>query len=136
FIFIPMPGELSPIVSGEKWVEVDRANQILHAYVDGREVFQAPIGVGLSWTPTPLGEGYKVLDRIFNETMSGEGYHVQNVLFTMYFTGDISIHLDWWHDDSYFGNEPTSHGCVGLQLHNAQWIWLFGFEEMRVRIYE
>ncbi|MDP2720814.1 MAG: hypothetical protein Q8O75_02640, partial [bacterium] len=46
FIFIPMPGELSPIVSGEKWVEVDRANQILHAYVDGREVFQAPIGVG------------------------------------------------------------------------------------------
>ena len=136
FVFALEPGEPSPSAPCQKkWVEVDRANQVLHAFCDGVDIFQAPVGVGLSWWPTPLGE-YNVWTRIFNETMSGEDYHVQNVLFTMYFTSEKhGIHLDWWHDDSFFGNEPTSHGCVGLQLHNAQWIWLFGFAGMKVKIY-
>ena len=135
FVFVPEPREPSPSVPCQKkWVEVDRADQVLHAFCDGVDIFQAPVGVGLSWWPTPLGE-YNVWTRIFNETMSGEDYHVQNVLFTMYFAGDIGIHLDWWHDDSFFGNEPTSHGCVGLQLHNAQWIWFFGFVGMKVKVY-
>ena len=135
FIFVPKEGETSPFVSGKRWVEVDRDDQVIHAYVASKEVLQAPVGVGLPWTPTPLGE-YSVWTKIFNETMSGEDYHVQNVLFTMYFTSEKhGIHLDWWHGDHYFGNEPTSHGCVGLQLHNAQWIWLFGFAGMKVKIY-
>lgn len=137
FIFIPKPGEASPFVSGKKWVEVDRANQILHAYVDGQNVFQAPVGIGKPWWPTPLGDNFKVWTRILNETMSGADYHIENVLFTQYFTSlGHGIHLDWWHDDSYFGNEPTSHGCVGLQLHDAQWLWFFGFEGMPVKVYE
>jgi len=137
FIFIPGQGEPSPFVTcGKKWVGVDRANQQLHAYCDDvdDDIFQAPVGVGL-WNATPLGE-YSVWTQVFNATMSGEGYHVANVLFTMYFYGSYGIHLDWWHDDSDFGNNPTSHGCVGLQLHNAQWVWFFGFTGMRVRIYE
>lgn len=136
FIFIPKEDESSPFASGEKRVEVDRDDQILHAYVDDKEVFQAPVGVGLPGMETPLGN-YNVRNKILNETMSGPGYHVQSVLFTMYFTSvGHAIHLDWWHGDSYFGNEPTSHGCVGLQLHNAQWIWFFGFPGMKVNIYE
>lgn len=136
FIFIPKEDEPSPFASGEKWVEVDRANQILHAYVDGEEVFQAPVGVGLPGMDTPLGT-YNVWIKILNETMSGADYYVQNVLFTQYFTyAGHALHLDWWHSDSYFGNEPTSHGCVGLQLHNAQWVWFFGFTGMKVNIYE
>jgi len=136
FIFIPKEGEVSPLASGEKWVEVDRANQILHAYVNGEEIFQAPVGVGLPEMETPLGN-YNVLEKILNETMSGPDYHVQGVLFTMYFTSvGHAIHLDWWHGDSYFGNKPTSHGCVGLQLRNAQKMWFLGFPGMRVKIYE
>ncbi|OGY27866.1 MAG: hypothetical protein A2Z42_02150 [Candidatus Woykebacteria bacterium RBG_19FT_COMBO_43_10] len=136
FVFIPKEGEPPPSVSCEnKWVEVDRANQTLHAFCDGVDIFQAPVGVGLPWTPTPLGE-YSVWTRIFNETMSGADYYVQNILFTQYFTSaGHALHLDWWHGDSYFGNQPTSHGCVGLQIHNSQWIWLFGFTGMRVKIY-
>lgn len=135
-VFIPLPGERSPFVScGQKWVEANRANQVLHAYCDGVDIFQAPVGIGLPSTPTPLGE-YNVWARIFNETMSGADYYVKNVLFTLYFTGSYGIHLDWWHGDHYFGNQPMSHGCIGLQLHNSQWVWFFGHEGMRVRIYE
>lgn len=135
FVFVPQPGEASPFVSGERWVEVDRTNQVLHAYVGGEDVFQAPVGVGLPGMDTPLGT-YNVWIKILNETMSGADYHVANVLFTQYFTSvGHALHLDWWHDDSFFGNEPTSHGCVGLQLHNAQWIWFFGFVGMKVKVY-
>jgi len=137
FIFVPQQGEASPFVScNQKWVEVDRTNQILHAFCDGADIFQAPVGVGLPSTPTPLGE-YSVWTRILNETMSGADYYVQNVLFTQYFTSSgHSLHHDWWHGDPYFGNQPTSHGCVGLQLHNSQWVWFFGFVGMKVTIYE
>jgi len=34
-----------------------------------------------------------------------------------------------------YGNTPTSHGCVGLQLHDAQYFWLFGAPNMRVEIH-
>lgn len=137
FVFIPKPGEKSPSISCQnKWVEVYRSDQVLHAFCDGKDIFQAPVGIGMPWTPTPLGE-YEVWTKILNETMSGADYHVQNVLLTQYFTSvGHALHLDWWHGDHYFGNQSTSHGCVGLQLHNAQWVWLFGFEGMKVIIYE
>jgi hypothetical protein len=34
-----------------------------------------------------------------------------------------------------FGTTPTSHGCVGLQLHDAQYFWLFGEPGMRVEVH-
>jgi hypothetical protein len=63
-------------------------------------------------------------------------YDVERVLFTQYYTrmGD-ALHLNYWRPDSVFGNTPTSHGCVGMQLHAAQYFWLFGEPGMRVEIH-
>ena len=63
-------------------------------------------------------------------------YDVENVLFTQYYdrNGD-ALHLNYWRPKEVFGRTATSHGCVGMQLHDAQWFWLFGAPEMRVEIH-
>lgn len=137
FIYVPKSGETSPSISGEKWVKIDRSEKMLHAYVDGNIVYQAPVGIGRPWTPTPLGE-FNVWTKVVNETMSGADYYISQVLYTQYFSSQgHALHFNWWSPIDAFGNYPTSHGCVSLRLHDAQWMWLFvGYEEMPVRIYE
>ena len=63
-------------------------------------------------------------------------YDVENVLFTQYYDqkGD-ALHLNYWRPVSVFGNTPTSHGCVGMLPHDAQYFWLFGAPGMRVEIH-
>ena len=48
FIFVPKEGEASPFVSGKRWVEVDRDDQVIHAYVDGKE--RGISSTGWCWT--------------------------------------------------------------------------------------
>ena len=61
-----------------------------------------------------------------------EEYHVKNVLYIQYFDrAGCALHLNYWQPDSVFGAYPTSHGCVGLRLHDAQWLWLFVQSERR-----
>jgi lipoprotein-anchoring transpeptidase ErfK/SrfK len=59
------------------------------------------------------------------------------VLFTQYFDrqGD-ALHLNYWRPESAFGAQPTSHGCVGMLLHDAQYLWLFAEPGMRVEIHD
>ena len=63
-------------------------------------------------------------------------YDVERVLFTQYYDqkGD-ALHLNYWRPKEVFGQTATSHGCVGMQLHDAQWFWLFGAAGMRVEIH-
>ncbi|MSQ61949.1 MAG: hypothetical protein EXR43_05160 [Dehalococcoidia bacterium] len=64
---------------------------------------------------------------------SVEPYDVQRVLFTQYFAvGGFAFHLNYWQPDWVFGAAPSSHGCVGMQLHDAQYLWLFGYAGMGV----
>jgi lipoprotein-anchoring transpeptidase ErfK/SrfK len=64
-------------------------------------------------------------------------YDVERVLFTQYFDQKgNALHLNYWRPDDVFGNTATSHGCVGMQLHDAQYFWLFGEPGMRVEIHE
>ena len=63
-------------------------------------------------------------------------YDVERVLFTQYFDrGGNALHLNYWRPDAVFGATPTSHGCVGIQLHDAQYFWLFGEPGMRVEVH-
>src|SRR5215213_10098240 len=66
------------------------------------------------------------------ETMSSasigaeEFYVLDHVLYTHYFTNEgHALHLNYWRDDSYFGHEPSSHGCVGMRLTSAEFFWRF-----------
>ena len=49
------------------------------------------------------------------------GYYLRNVLYTQYFTDDgAALHENSW--STNFGH-PGTHGCLGVNLADAQWFW-------------
>jgi hypothetical protein len=146
FVYVPRPGELESLDdrSASHWVDVDLDTQTATAMIGDRSVHVAQVTTGKPGFETPGGE-HSVQYRKFNETMTSsqaaiqdpnEQYDVHNVLFTQYFdsSGD-ALHLNYWQPDSVFGRQRSSHGCVGLQLHDAQFFWLFASSGARVRIH-
>jgi lipoprotein-anchoring transpeptidase ErfK/SrfK len=61
--------------------------------------------------------------------MSGPGYNLPNVPYTMYFYRGYAIHGTYWHNN--FGS-PMSHGCVNLATPDAQ--WLYNWAPMHTRV--
>ena len=151
FVFILAEGEtspLTPVAEGvEKWIDVDVSEQRARAMVGDEAVFTAPISSGESRFPTPMGsvaiepDGRIAVERM---TASQAGYDqqqatydVERVLFTQYFDQKgNALHLNYWRPHSVFGNTATSHGCVGMELHEAQYFWIFGEPGMRVEIHD
>lgn len=136
FVFVPRAGEAWPLArEGTRSILVDIASQTLYAYVGQAVVYTAAVTTGKAGYETPKGRYTVGGWRVQNETMTSgqaaindpaEAYHVKNVLFTQYFDtlGD-ALHLNYWQPEGVFGNVPTSHGCVGLFIHDAQWLWMF-----------
>jgi lipoprotein-anchoring transpeptidase ErfK/SrfK len=149
FIFIRQPGEESPLIDPagqEKWIDVNTTTQQATAMIGDRPIYVAPVSTGSPDFPSPAGT-HKIEDdgRLAVERMTASQagyapgqatYDVQRVLFTQYYdrTGD-ALHLNYWRPKEVFGRSATSHGCVGMQLHDAQWFWLFGAAGMRVEIH-
>jgi lipoprotein-anchoring transpeptidase ErfK/SrfK len=52
--------------------------------------------------------------------MSGPGYYLPDVPYTMYFYKDYGIHGTYWHNN--FGT-PMSHGCVNMVTAEAGWLY-------------
>ena len=110
-------------VSGH-WVAVDLYEQTLVAYEDDTMVFATLISSGLPGWETNEGV-FNIWARFQSDHMSGaEGasdfYSLENVPYTMYFDGDISLHGTYWHDG--FGYRH-SHGCVNLSITDAHWLF-------------
>jgi hypothetical protein len=146
FIYRPNIFETPPwlLPEGERWVDVNTSTQTLTAFVGDQPVFSAKVSTGSPEFPTPPGS-WAVYNRVENELMTSEqagygpeeDYRVENVLFTQYFTGaSDALHLNYWRPVEYFGNIASSHGCVGLWIHDAQWLWMFGDgHEVRVEVH-
>jgi lipoprotein-anchoring transpeptidase ErfK/SrfK len=151
FVFILQPGEVSPIArvpdGAEKRIDVDISEQVARAVVGDKVVFTAPISSGQAPFKTPLGsfavepDGRIAVERM---TASQAGYDprqtqydVERVLFTQYFdrSGD-ALHLNYWRPHSVFGRMATSHGCIGLELHEAQYLWLFAQAGTKVDVHD
>jgi hypothetical protein len=124
-------------------VDINLTTQTLRAYVLDRLVLEAPITSGISPWTTPPGD-WRVNYRLQNERMTSvqagitnDTYDVSRVLFTQYFTTvGHALHLNYWRPESVFGKEATSHGCVGILLHDIQYLWLFGLNGMLVNIHD
>ena len=149
FVFTLLPDETSPTRNpggAEKWIDVNLTNQTVSAMIGDQAIHIALASTGSADFPTPAGTHYIEPDGrvpLIDMTASQAGYspqqatyNVERVLFTQYFdrTGN-AIHLNYWRPAEVYGNTPTSHGCVGLQLHDAQYLWLFGEPGMRVEIH-
>jgi lipoprotein-anchoring transpeptidase ErfK/SrfK len=137
-IYVPDPSAASPFIrsNAPRTVEVSLRSQRLRALLGDEPIYVAQVTTGKQGFETPQGT-YALWPggRRLNETMTSqlagiddpdEEYHVENVLYTQYFTGDgYALHLNYWQPEQFFGNTPTSHGCIGLLLQDAQWLWFF-----------
>ena len=102
-----------------RWIDIDLSAQRLTAYAGNTPVRSTLVSTGLSRTPTPTGR-YRVYVKYGSTLMSGPGYYLPNVPYTMYFFRGYGIHGTYWHAN--FGR-PMSHGCVNLPTPEAQWLY-------------
>jgi LysM repeat protein len=114
----PAP-KAGPAPTGGKWIDVNLSKQRLTAYVGNTPVFSALISGGLPRTPTVVGR-FRVQTKLRSTTMSGPGYYLPNVPYTMYFYRGYAIHGTYWHNN--FGR-PMSHGCVNMRTGDAAWVY-------------
>lgn len=140
--FVYFPDGESPFGSGsDRYVIVDVSAETAWAMDGTRIVRELPVTSGKAGFETPLGN-FNVIARVPNERMTSERagitgeaeqYDVHRVLFTQYFAdGGFALHLNYWQPMGVYGSYPTSHGCVGIPLPDAQFLWLFGSAGMRV----
>lgn len=124
---IPAPGIFEPTaadapaapVSTGKSILVSISSQRIYAYENGQLVRSHLVSTGLPDTPTVLGD-YSVYVKYQADDMSGPGYFLPQVPYTMYFYSGYAIHGTYWHNK--FGR-PMSHGCVNLPTDEAQWFF-------------
>lgn len=109
----------SPAPTGGRWIDVDLSAQRVTAYVGNTPVRSTLASTGLPATPTPTGQ-YRIYVKYVSTTMSGPGYYLTNVPYTMYFYRGYGLHGTYWHAN--FG-QPMSHGCINLPTPEAQWFF-------------
>ncbi|MCI0553725.1 MAG: L,D-transpeptidase family protein [Anaerolineae bacterium] len=117
--------------NGARWIDVDLSQQRVYAYEGDIIVNSFIVSTGTSRTPTVTGK-YKIWIKLKSTTMSGPGYHLTNVPYTMYFYKGYGLHGTYWHNN--FGT-PMSHGCVNLSIPDAQWLYNWAFEGTTVNVH-
>lgn len=116
----PTPTKVPPDKSQtEKWIEIDLSQQRLYAHKGQTTVFQAVVSTGTRRYPTVLGR-FRIYAKYRATHMSGPGYSLPNVPWTMYFYRGYAIHGTYWHNN--FGT-PMSHGCVNMRTSEAKWLY-------------
>jgi lipoprotein-anchoring transpeptidase ErfK/SrfK len=105
--------------NGVRWIDVDLSQQRVYAYEGDVVVNSFIVSTGTSRTPTVTGK-FKIWIKLRSTTMSGPGYHLTNVPYTMYFYKGYGLHGTYWHNN--FGT-PMSHGCVNLRTDDAAWLY-------------
>ena len=116
----------------EKWIDVDLSSQMLYAYEGDTIVRSFLVSTGTYLHPTPVGQ-YAVWIKLLYTDMSGPGYYLPDVPYTMYFYQGYGIHGTYWHDN--FGT-PMSHGCVNMRTSEAGWLYDWAYVGILVNIHE
>ena len=101
------------------WIEIDLTNQMLYAYRNNQLISGFKVSTGTTSHKTVTGT-YKIFSKYPAITMTGPGYDLPDVPFSMFFYKGYSIHGTYWHHN--FGT-PMSHGCVNMNTDDASWIY-------------
>ena len=122
------------VEDGEHWVAVNLTRQAAIAMSGVDAVHLAQVTTGMDGWETPEGQ-FRIVRRVYNETMTSaalgippgpDSYVLTDVLFTQYFTHvGHALHLNYWRPAAVFGNQRTSHGCVGMRYNDAAFSWTF-----------
>jgi lipoprotein-anchoring transpeptidase ErfK/SrfK len=114
-----------------RWIDADLSEPAMVSAYDGDRIVLSTLAIkGTIANQTPTGV-FAIGRRVADETMdSGTlgipadgpgGYHLEHVLYTQYFTADgASIHFNYW--SSNFGYSG-SHGCLGLNRADSEFLW-------------
>jgi hypothetical protein len=111
-------------VTGDRWIDVDLAEQTLAVYDKGEMVYATVVATGAKPMYTRPGV-FQIYKRLETETMRGgagtsEFYYLEDVPWTMYFDKARALHGAYWR--AKFGY-PQSHGCVNLSPGDAHWLF-------------
>jgi lipoprotein-anchoring transpeptidase ErfK/SrfK len=124
---VPVSGDLE----GRR-IDIDLSEQRLYAYQDDTLVRSFLVSTGTWQHPTPIGR-FAVWIKLRYTNMSGPGYYLPDVPYTMYFYQDYGIHGTYWH--SNFGT-PMSHGCVNMVTEDAGWLYNWSFVGIPVIVHD
>lgn len=113
----PKPEEV--VGNGARWIDVDLTNQMVYAYEGDVIVNSFVVSTGTWLTPTVTGK-HKIYVKVRVQDMRGPGYHLKDVPYVMFFSGDYGLHGTYWHNN--FGT-PMSRGCVNLTIDDAAWLF-------------
>lgn len=102
-----------------RWIDVDLSEQMVYAYEGNTLIRSFVVSTGTAAHPTLTGQ-YHVYVKYRYTDMSGPGYYLPDVPFTMYYYQGYAIHGTYWHNN--FGT-PMSHGCVNFRTDEAEWIY-------------
>jgi lipoprotein-anchoring transpeptidase ErfK/SrfK len=120
-----------PDYGGVRWIDVDLSQQMLYAYEGSTIVARFLISSGVPAFPTVTGQ-FHIYIKLISTLMTGDGYYLPNVPFTMYFYKGFGIHGTYWHHN--FGH-PMSHGCVNMYTPDAEWMFNWASEGTLVNIH-
>lgn len=107
------------ISANQRWIDLDLSKQRVYAYEGNKIVRKFVVSTGTWRTPTVTGT-YRIYVKYRYAHMSGPGYYLPNVPYTMYFYKGYGIHGTYWHNN--FGT-PMSHGCVNMRTDEAGWLF-------------
>jgi L,D-transpeptidase catalytic domain len=106
-------------------IDVDLTAQHLTAYEGDTPVYQAPIATGKDGFNTPPGT-FAIYSKYPIETMTGSGggetWYVPDIPFVQYVVGGVALHGTYWHDQWGTGFR-LSHGCINLNIDDAEWLY-------------
>jgi lipoprotein-anchoring transpeptidase ErfK/SrfK len=113
------------------WIDIDLSEQMLYAY-DGIDLVASfLVSTGIDLYPTETGK-YRIYVKMRYSDMHGNDYYLPDVPYTMYYSGDFSIHGTYWHHS--FGT-PMSHGCVNMDTSDAEWLYNWSYVGTLVNIH-
>lgn len=105
----------------------DITTKKMWAYQNGQLVNSFLVSAGAPATPTPVGE-FHVYAKFTVQDMSGLNangtkYFQPKVPWVSYFYSGSAVHGVYWHPLSWFGAINSSHGCIGLPVDQAKWVF-------------
>jgi len=121
----------APDTISDKLIVVSLSEQKVYVYENGELINTFVVSTGVAEHPTVTGH-YNIYVKLVKTRMTGEGYDLSNVPWTMYFFEGYGFHGTYWH--SNFGT-PMSHGCVNMYTPDAEWLFNWADVGTPVTIY-
>ncbi|MGB2963225.1 MAG: L,D-transpeptidase [Anaerolineales bacterium] len=107
----------SGVYPDERWFDINLSTQRMYAYDGDNLIKTFIVSTGMWGTPSPTGR-FRIYVKYTSTLMSGPGYYLPGVPYTMYFYSGYGIHGTYWHNN--FGT-PMSHGCINMKTSDSQW---------------